>query len=233
MSSIIILSSFLGVIYLLVIILVIILHRRNKEYRAEKYDGSFFGGIRWGFGCNVSSDPIESVLCCICAGIFFILYPFALLISYTYIDSMRRRADRDSEKLAKQEKERKQSEIIELETNLLQKRKDIDEKIEILKSSGYKIDKVNRAKIIELASLRPRISLFWMSENTKIPEEEIIIIIEDEPDFEIKDEYVINKKKILLEEEKKKIFGKICPICENPAESGSNSCLSCGYEFKK
>lgn len=224
-SSIILLTSFLGVVYLLVIILVIILHKRNKEYMRENPVDTFFGG----FGCCVSNDPFDNVLWCICAGLFFFLYPFMMLIVYTYADFMRKRADRDSEELEIQEKERKQREIKEFEENLQKKRKDIVEKTKKLRASGFEAESGNPEKVIELASIRPKISLSWMSETTGIPEEEIIIIIEDEPDFEIRDEYIINKKKMLEKEDKIKIAKITCPNCENLFEPGSEFCSNCGH----
>lgn len=69
-------------------------------------------------------------------------------------------------------------------------------KIRSLRESGFKADKWDKKKILELVNQQPRFNLTWVSETTRIPIEHIVIIIEDEPDFEIQEEYIINKNKI-------------------------------------
>ncbi|MHA1309125.1 MAG: hypothetical protein ACTSQN_17785, partial [Candidatus Heimdallarchaeota archaeon] len=103
---------------------------------------------------------------------------------------------RDSEEVEREDKERKQREIKEFEINYQQKKKERIEKVSQLRASGFKATKEDRKKVINLVSSVSKINLAWLSETTKIPEAEIVIMIEDEIFFEIQGEFIINQTKI-------------------------------------
>lgn len=88
-----------------------------------------------------------------------------------------------------------------------------------------------RNKLIEIVSTNPKTGLIFASNVSKLTKEEIVLIIESEPDFEIRDEYIINKKKVRLKEEKKKAAENTCPNCENQFDPGSEFCPNCGLEL--
>jgi len=190
--SIIILSISIVILYVLVIILIRILHKKNKDYLEESDEQLliFKGKPSFDF-----TSQIE-IASCICGGVFFVIYPFLVLINYSYIDYLRRRENRDSEKVERKEKERKQREIKEFEINYQQKKKERIEKVSQLRASGFKATKLDRKKVIDLASSVSKIKLAWVSETTRIPEAEIVIIIDDEIFFEIQGDFIINQTKI-------------------------------------
>ena len=70
------------------------------------------------------------------------------------------------------------------------------EKVDALRSSGYEAADYDRKKILDIISINPKTGLQWTSTVTNVPVEEITLIIENEPDYVIKNEYIINKKKV-------------------------------------
>ncbi|NHJ38960.1 MAG: hypothetical protein FK731_02930, partial [Asgard group archaeon] len=109
--------------------------------------------------------------------------------------------DIDEEEDEKKITERSLEEQREYQVERDQARIKRNERIEILKERGFKASEENKKKVLELINIKPRINISWVSSVVRIPEEEIIII-EDEQEFEISDEYIVNTK--MLEEEEKK-----------------------------
>ena len=156
-------------------------------------------------------------------------------------------ADRKRAAFERKTTERRIKEQKEYLSEIEQKKKGRKERVEVLRASGYTATEKDRHKVIELLSVNPKTNLLWTSNATRLPIEKIVIILENEEDFEIRDEYILNKKikpkvEFLtieerakraeeLKEDKRKIAEKICPNCENPFETGSDFCPNCGFEL--
>ena len=139
-----------------------------------------------------------------------------------------RQSDEFERRTAEKRKKEKKEYIALIELEKI----DRPERVKVLRASGYTASERDRNKVIDIVNINPKTGLPWTSTTARIPVEEVVLIIESEPDFEIKDEYIINKKKLLLEKEKKKAAENICPICNNTFESGSDFCPNCGYDLK-
>ena len=122
----------------------------------------------------------------------------------------------------------KKDSLAEIEQEKIERK----DRIEALKESGYIATDERRSKIIDIVNVNPKTSLSWTSNSTNLPIEEIVLIIENEEDFEITGEYIINKKKILEKEDKRKIDKITCPNCENLFEQGSEFCPNCGLALE-
>jgi len=83
------------------------------------------------------------------------------------------------------------------------------------------------SKVMDIVSKRDKTSLLYINNITSIPTERIVNLLIDDPDYEIKNEYVLNKE-MLIKEELKKL---ICPECNNPIELGAKYCSTCGLEL--
>ena len=142
-----------------------------------------------------------------------------------------KRADRKSDAAERRTTERRITEQKRKLTEIEQEKTGRKERVEALRACGFTIAEKDRNKLIEIISINPRTGLLWTSNATRLPVEEIVIIIEHEPDFEIRDEYIINKKKIQEKEDKIKIAKITCPNCENLFEPGSDFCPNCGHEL--
>ena len=84
------------------------------------------------------------------------------------------------------------------------------------------------SKIMNIVSKREKTSILYISNLTSIPWGRIANILGDDPDYEIENEYVINKQ-ILAKEEPKE---QICPECNSPNKPGIKYCGTCGLELK-
>ncbi|MHA1532090.1 MAG: hypothetical protein ACTSR6_08840 [Candidatus Heimdallarchaeota archaeon] len=85
-----------------------------------------------------------------------------------------------------------------------------------------------QTKVKDLVSKRQKTSIMYVSNRTSIPQERIIEIILDDPDFMIEHEYVVNKKLLMKEE----IAKRICSICKTPFEPSHEFCANCGNILK-
>lgn len=145
-----------------------------------------------------------------------------------YERQTKKREIKKSDEFEQKDKERRRIEkekyLFELEKEKIERKK----RVEVLRTSGYTATDEERNKVIEIVSINPKTGLSWTSKTSRLQLEKIIIIIEHEPDFEIKGEYIINKKKIQEKEEKIKIAKITCPNCENLFELGSDFCPNCG-----
>ncbi|NHJ38964.1 MAG: MptD family putative ECF transporter S component [Asgard group archaeon] len=119
-------------------------------------------------------------------------------------------------------------------------------RLKLLKESGYTVDEKDVAKVIELANVRGKVGLIWVSTITKLPIEVIMLIIENEPNFEVKDEYIVNRQ--LIPEDKPKTFYEqldekpiiserkiregMCAYCNNPFETEADYCPNCGASIE-
>ncbi|MBK5113734.1 MAG: hypothetical protein JJE41_08885 [Candidatus Heimdallarchaeota archaeon] len=169
--------------------------------------------------------------CCNCLGC--LLTPCGIISEDSdevYEVLQEKRAQRQSDKYEQRNKEKRRIEQEKYIVEIEQERRGRKEKVEKLRANGYTVAEKDRIKVIETVSISTETNLSWTSTATKIPIEKVIIIIEDEPDFEIKDEKIINKIK-MPEEEKTKTFESICPNCANPFEVGLEFCLNCGQKL--
>jgi len=135
-----------------------------------------------------------------------------------------KQSDEFERKNAEIRKREQKEYVAKLEQEKIERKK----RVEVLRTSGYTATDEERNKVIEIVSINPKTGLSWTSKTSRLQMEKIIIIIEHEPDFEIKGEYIINKKKIQEKEEKIKIAKITCPNCENLFELGSDFCPNCG-----
>ncbi len=85
-----------------------------------------------------------------------------------------------------------------------------------------------QTKVKDLVSKREKTSLMYVSNITLLPQQRIIEIILDDPDFIIEHEYVVNKKFFAIEETTK----KLCSICKTPYEPNHEFCSNCGNILK-
>jgi hypothetical protein len=170
--------------------------------------------------------------CCNCLDCFLI--PCCIIgedSDEVYEVLQEKRAQRQSDEFERKSAERKIIEEKEYVAKIKREKIERQERLEALRVTGYVANERDRNKVIEIVSINPKTGLSWTSNATRLPVEEIVIIIELEPDFEIKDEYIINKKKMQEKEEKIKITKITCPNCENLFELGSDFCPNCGYEL--
>ena len=93
---------------------------------------------------------------------------------------------------------------------------------------GYLSAEEEQTKVKDIVSKRKKTSLMYVSNITLLPQERIIEIILDDPDFIIEYEYVVNKKFLAIEEMTK----KLCPICKTPYEPSHEFCSNCGNILK-
>ncbi len=142
-----------------------------------------------------------------------------------------KKAQRQSEKYEQKNKEKRKIEHEKYIAGIEKERIIRKKRVEELRASGYATSEKDRKEVLEIVSINPETNLSWTSTSTRIPIEDIIIIIEDEPDFEIRDEKIIYKKKILEKEEKIRIAKITCPSCENLFEPGSDFCPNCGSKL--
>lgn len=97
-----------------------------------------------------------------------------------------------------------------------------------------------KVKVIDLVSKRQKTSIMYISTRTLLPNEIVIEILLEDPDFIIEDEFVINKKmpakRVIKTQEMKRIEDKIaagfCPVCGTPLDSSWEYCSNCGYVLK-
>ncbi|MCK5185406.1 MAG: zinc ribbon domain-containing protein [Candidatus Heimdallarchaeota archaeon] len=97
-----------------------------------------------------------------------------------------------------------------------------------------------KVKVIDLVSKRQKTSIMYISNRTLLPNEIIIEIISEDPDFIIEDEFVINKKmpvkRTIKTQEMKRIEDKIaagfCPVSGTPLKPDWEFCANCGYVLK-
>ena len=101
-----------------------------------------------------------------------------------------RRKNKDEQRIAERTKKEQEEYFRELDREKADRR----EKVEMLKASGYIATVEERNKVIEIASTNPKTNLKWASMKIGISVEKLIIIIEKESEFEIRDEYIINNK---------------------------------------
>ncbi|MHA1187843.1 MAG: hypothetical protein ACTSSK_13390 [Candidatus Heimdallarchaeota archaeon] len=114
----------------------------------------------------------------------------------------KKKHDRQSEEIELASTERSRKEQEEFEARFEQEKIELKEKVEALRAKGYTASKRDKSKIMEIISNTSKTNLSWASGSTRVSKEEIILIIENEPDFEIQKEYIINKKKIQNEDYK-------------------------------
>ncbi len=87
------------------------------------------------------------------------------------------------------------------------------------------ITDAEREKIIETIGLKSKTSLTWTSNVVNLPIEKITQVIEDHPDFMIKNGFVFDKKKLQADM-------RICSNCNNQFEEESDYCPNCGQYLK-
>jgi hypothetical protein len=118
----------------------------------------------------------------------------AICFGESIINRLEKRAHRQSDEVERRATERRKKEQEKYLTKIEQEKIERKGRLEALRTSGYIATEEDRYKVIELLRPNPKINLLWVSNAVKLPIEEIIIILENESDFEIKDEYIINKK---------------------------------------
>lgn len=97
-----------------------------------------------------------------------------------------------------------------------------------------------KVKVIDLVRKRQRTSIMYISTRTLLPNERVIEILLEDPDFIIEDEFVINKKmpvkRTIKTQEMKRIEDKIatgfCPVCDTPLDPSWEYCSNCRYVLK-
>ena len=177
-------------------------------------------------------------ICDCCNFLGCLLTPCGIIgedVDEVYDGLQEKRAQRQSDKFEEKNKEKRKEEQKKYLEKIEQEKKTRKEKVDVLRENGYTASEEDRNKILETVSIKLETNLSWTSASTRIPIEKIIIIIEDEPDYEIKDEYIINKIKVLEEEETEKIETSvnICSNCANSYEFESEFCLNCGQKISK
>ncbi len=89
--------------------------------------------------------------------------------------------------------------------------------------------------VMDIIRQREKTGIVFISTRTKIPQEKIIEIINENPDYFIENEYVLKKKKlaeVTIREKDVEITKKICPNCDTPIEAGWDHCSNCGVRLK-
>lgn len=204
------LSIFFFSVFLLYQIRFIVRLRKLRKIKGiETGKGHFMEGVGL-IDCNCCCDDVLDI-CGIPLRICFEIYKQ---------DKEEKTADQIEQKTAERHLREQEEHYIRQELEQIEGK----EKVEKLRASGFKVSSRNKNKIIETANLSSETNLSWLSKSTRIPIEEIIIIIEDAPDFEIREEYIINKKKI-------KEIEKTCINCRNPIEHDSEFCPNCGLNL--
>jgi len=87
------------------------------------------------------------------------------------------------------------------------------------------ITEAEREKIIETVSIKRKTSLTWTSNVVNLPIEKVAQVIDNHPNFVIKNGFIFEKKEL-------QDNMKICSNCENPFEQGSEFCPNCGHKLK-
>jgi len=217
-------SAFFISIFLLYQIRFIVRLRKLKKKRENLTEKDFILGAYYNVcGCCCDSMCIMSELGCNCFDAYY--------SSETAKKQREKKAERQSDEVERRTAEKRKIEKKEYIALIELEKIDRPERVEVLRASGYTANERDRNKVLDIVSINPKTGLPWTSTTARIPIEEVVLIIESEPDFEIKDEYIINKKKLLLEKEKKIAAENICPICNNQFELGSDFCPNCGYEL--
>lgn len=104
------------------------------------------------------------------------------------------------------------------------------------------------SEIKKLVSTKQKTSLQWISTIAMVPIETVIEILTEDPNFIIRDDYVLNQRIPTknestmavdsrasaqeLREREEKIAQGICPTCNNPFELNRVYCSNCGYVLK-
>ncbi len=120
--------------------------------------------------------------------------------------------------------------------------------IESGESVDRSIKKDKESEIKKLVSNKQKTSLQWISTIAMVPIDTVIEILTKDPNFVIKDDYVLIQKMPVksestipedkraiaqeLREKEEKIAKGICPICNTPFEPSHEFCSNCGYVLK-
>lgn len=247
------LTVFFVSVFSLYLVRFIVRLRKLKKIRGNLTEKGFVLGAYFdvcGCCCDIMCCDCDAMCCdTICCMSELGCSCFDACYSETAKKQREKRADRKSDAAERKTTEKRLRLQKEYLAEIEQEKLGRKGRVEALRASGYTATEAERHKVIELLSVNPKTNLLWTSTAARLSIEEIVIILENEPDFEIRDDYIINKKKKPkmefltieerakraeeLEEEKIKIAKNICPNCENPFESGSVFCLNCGYELKK
>jgi len=211
--------TFLLTIFLLIQIKLIGRLRKLKKIKGNITEEGFVLGAY-----DESIPEIAACSCCVgpcCMG-FICGKCIVCCFGERIKDQREKRAHRQSDEVERRTTERRKKEQEKYLTEIEQEKIERKGRIEALRVNGYTATEEERQKVIELLSVNPKTNLLWTSNAVGLPIEEIVIILENEPDFEIRDEYIINKKKAVE---------NICPNCENPFDPGSDFCSNCGFEL--
>lgn len=215
------LSAFFISVFLLYQIRFIVRLKKLKKMRENVKGEDFVFGAYFDV-CGCCCNPrclMDDFECDICE---------ACTTSETETKQSEKRADRQSDAAERKNTEKRLRVQKEYLAEIEQEKLGRKEKVEALRANGYIATDYERNKVIDTVSVNPKTGLKWTSNVARLPIEKIIIIIENEQDFEIVDEYIINKKEIL---EKEKTLEIICSVCGNPIKSGAVFCPNCGTEL--
>ncbi|NPE08113.1 MAG: hypothetical protein GNW80_07520 [Asgard group archaeon] len=121
-------------------------------------------------------------------------------------------------------------------------------KADELRTIDFQSKDGQKRKIKELLSNKEKTSLEWISTITMIPIDSVIEILIEDPNFIIKDDYVLIQKMLAksestmpderrvsaqeLREREEKLAQGICPICSNFFEPNREYCSNCGFVLK-
>jgi len=117
----------------------------------------------------------EESLCCVtefCFGCFQICYR-----SEAYQSRIEKREAKQSDEAERKTTERRLREQKEYIAKIEREKIERQERVEVLRASGYTANEKDRNKVIDAVSISPEINLSWTSASTRLSIEEIIIII--------------------------------------------------------
>ncbi len=197
----------------LLLIKILMLVRKRKGIKQIKNTDDFL--LRFGL-------PDLSCCCDCCIGIGAI---FTKIFEGARNRHRERKFARQSAEIERKTAERQMKEQEQHLARLEIEKIEREEKVKKLRASGFEVTTRRKNKILETVNLSSEINTTWLSKSLSIPIEEIVLVVEDHPDFELKDEYILNKKKI-----EAKV--NICPNCENVFEENSKFCPNCGHALK-
>ena len=214
-------SAFFITIFLLYQVRLIVRLRRLRKINSKVTGNRFFLGV---LAYNICECCCGSLCCLGKLGSECIDMCFGEKIDETVEKIVDRKTAADERKI-EEKKAREQKKYL---TKIEQEKIGRKERIEKLRASDYTAPVEDKNNLLKIVSMHTKTSLSWTSDSTNLPIEEIVLIIEHEPDFEIRDEYIINKKKM----QEKEIAKITCPNCENLFEQGSEFCPNCGHDLK-